>query len=45
MKTYTKTHTSTKAADDHVRKIKARGGIVIRKNAKSGNIFLKYTFK
>lgn len=38
-KTYTKTHTSKKAADAHIRKIRARGGKVKRTGNK-----LSYSF-
>jgi hypothetical protein len=43
-KEYTKTHTNAKAAENHARKIKARGGVVTKTGSK-GKIKLIYTFK
>jgi hypothetical protein len=43
MKTYSKTHTSVKAANAHEKKIKARGGKVERTES-GGKIVLKYKF-
>ncbi len=42
-KTYTKTHTNPKAAENHIAKIKARGGKVTKTGSK-GKIKLYYSF-
>lgn len=42
-KTYTKVHTSDKAAKDHEKKIKARGGKVSKTKTKK-NLVLHYEF-
>lgn len=43
MKTYTKTHTNAKAAENHIKKIKSRGGKVTKTGSK-GKIKLLYNF-
>lgn len=44
MKKYTKMHKKEKAANNHMKKIKERGGTVKKTKTKNG-YFLEYSFK